>query len=105
MSINFGMNEEGFELGAEVELLTNMCDIEWLDSDTIACQHQAAGRVRPDSNREHSPQLFEARGIPLHKGMKHGLGVAVGMKAVSRFLQLRPNVKMIVDFAVEDNDG
>ncbi len=59
----------------------------------------------PDGDGEHAAQLLKAAGVPLQKRVQNGFGVAVRVEAVAQLLQLGPDFQVVVDFAVEDDDG
>src|SRR5689334_15017128 len=99
------MDEDGLQLGAEVKILAAVGNVERLDANTIARQHKPASGTRPDGDGKHAPQPLEAPSVPLEKRVQHGFGVAVAVELVPGFHQLRTQLQMVVNFAVEDDDG
>ena len=65
---NFWMDEEGFKLGAEVEVLTNARVVKGLDAHAIAGEDEAFLRLVPEGDGEHAAEALEAGGVPLEKG-------------------------------------
>ena len=104
-ALNFGMDEDGLQLGAEVEVVAAMCDVERLDADAVPGQNQPPVGVGPDGDGEHAAQPLEARGVPFQECVENGFSVAMGMKAMSGFFELGADLKMVVDLAVEDDGG
>src|SRR5271165_4946927 len=79
--------------------------IERLDSHAIARQNQPPVPLRPNREGEHAAKFGEAAEVPFEEGLQHGLGVARSRKFFSAGSQLFPQLCVIEDFAVENNDG
>jgi hypothetical protein len=78
---------------------------EGLDPEVVAREHHPRHRRTLVENREppHAVEAAEAIGPPLREGVEHHLGVARGVKGVSRRFQLRAQLAKVVDLAVVDD--
>jgi len=103
--IDLRMREDGFQLRAEVELAVAPMKIERLDSQAVARNDQALVAFRPDRQRKHSVEALKAIGVPLEKSLENYFGIAVGFEPVAARLQLRAQLAVVVDFAIEDQHG
>src|SRR5580698_2157876 len=99
------MNQDRFQLRAEVQVVTNARDIERFDPHAIASQHQPAVSLLPEGYREHPAQTRETFRVPLEERMEDSFGVAVGAAAMSALFQVPAQCQVIVDLAVEYDDG
>ncbi len=62
-------------------------------------------RLAPQRHREHPAQPREAVRVPLEERVQNRFGVAVGAEAMSALFQFAAQFQVIVDLAVEDDDG
>jgi hypothetical protein len=58
-------------------------DVERLDAQPVAGEHQPAGAVLDDGEGEHAEEVVDAVGAPLGVGLEHDLGVRRGEEAVA----------------------
>ena len=56
-------------------------------------------------NRKHASQPLETVGIPLKKCLKNGFRIAVGLKAAAERFEFAADLKVIIDFTVENDHG
>ena len=59
----------------------------------------------PQRNGEHAAQAGEAGGVPFEKAAQDGFGVGAGAKAMTARFEFGAQFFVIVNFAVEDDDG
>ena len=92
------------ELRREHEVLA-VAVVERLDPEAVAREHEPAPLRVPHRDREHAPQpLGEARPVLLVEVDEH-LGVGVRRaEAMAGRLELRPQLGVVVDLAVLDDD-
>ncbi len=57
----------------------------------------------PESESEHSPQVFHAVIAKFFVGMNDGLRVTIRSKVMPLFLEIFPEIAIIVDFPIEDD--
>src|SRR5947209_19276830 len=95
------MNEDRLELGAEEQVFTASRNVQRLDPDPVACQHQSTGGGSPKSHGEHAAHSLKGSPVPLQKRVQNGFSVAMRLKAVAQALKFAPNFQVIVDLAVE----
>ena len=99
------MDEDRLQFGTKEQIFSILRQVEGLDAHAIASQNQPPGGLAPQRDGEHAAHAGKAGRIPRQEGMEHGLGVAMGMKLVAESFQFRPQFQMVIDFAVEDDDG
>ena len=102
---NFGVDKERFEFGSEVKFAARPASVKGLDADTVAHKHEPALILDPKGSGKHSAQTAETTGVPLEKGAEEDFGVAVRDEAVTNRFEFAAKVTVIVDFAIEDEDG
>src|SRR5581483_6290106 len=96
---------QGAQLGSERELAAGVPVGERLDAVAVASEHEPPPLPVPDRDREHPAQpLREAVAVLLVEMQDH-LGVAVRSEAVTRALQLGPELAVVVYLAVLDDPG
>ncbi len=105
VTVEFGVQQDGLHLGAEVEVATAMRDVERLDAHAVADEHQAALRLGPEGGGEHAAQARERVGVPFEEGSQDGFGIAGRVETVAALDQLAAKLGVVVDLAVEDQDG
>ncbi len=104
-AIDLRMDEDGLQLRPEKYFLAAMRDVERLDAHAIARQHQPASGVCPERHRKHAAQSAETLRVPFEKRAQDRLGIAVRVKSMAQLLQLGAHFEVVVDLAVEDDDG
>jgi hypothetical protein len=82
-----------------------MAEVEGLDAHAIASEDEAVFRFAPEGKGEHPTEPFEGGGVPFEEGMEDSFGVAKGFKTVTTLTQLLAKFGVVIDFAVEDQDG
>ena len=99
-----GQRPQRLQLGGEREV-GPVAVVERLDPEAVAREHEPAPLRVPHRDREHAPQpLGEARPVLLVEVDEH-LGVGVRRaEAVAGRLELRPQLGVVVDLAVLDDD-
>src|SRR6266850_5020065 len=60
------------------------------------------GSLIPDCKRKHSAQMLRAVGAITIIGVDDRFGIAVGVEGMAEFLQLLPQLQIVVDLAIED---
>src|SRR5262249_3470905 len=75
--------EDGLQFGTKVEVVPLRVNIERLDAQAIARQHQALFRWNPYGQSEHAAQPRKTFNVPLPKREQHRFGVASGSEAVT----------------------
>ena len=104
-ALDFRMKEDCLQLGAEVDFVTALGDVERFDADAVARQHQTPRRLFPQRHGKHAAQARETLRIPLDESVENGFGIGTGVKAVTKLFELAAQFQVIVDFAVEDDGG
>ena len=77
--------------------------VERLDAEAIAREQQPPPRRVPDREREHAAEALDAVVAPLLVGVDDRFGVGARAVAVAGRFELRPDVGVVVDLAVEDD--
>ena len=103
--LDFGMLEDGLELGAEIEVAAAAAKVERLDAHAVAGEQQAFLGGLPEGQREHAAEALEAGGVPLQQAAEDHFGVATGVETMAQRFKLPAQLGVIVDFAVEDQHG
>jgi hypothetical protein len=75
--------------------------VQRLDADAVARQHQSLPAGIPKAEREHTVQPLHAIRTPLCIGFQDNFGIAARFEAVSFLLELLPELRVVVDGAVE----
>jgi hypothetical protein len=97
------MPQNGFQLGSKIQIASGMRDVQRLDADPIAGQHEASIALRPERHREHAAQSREARRIPLQEGLQDDFRIAMGPEPAAELLQFVSKLAVIVNFPVKNN--
>ena len=102
-----GVGQDGFELRAEDDRFVGKLGvIKGLDPESIPRQKDVAAHVVPDTEGEHAVQVQRQVAPPLLVAVHEHLGVrVVGEEAVARTLELGAKLAMVVDLAIEHDDG
>ena len=82
-TIEFGMQQDRFQLGTKVQISTVAPEVQRLNSQTIADQHQPSPRHTPECRGKHPAHLFECRHVPLKKRAQQRFGVATRLESVT----------------------
>ena len=88
----------------EAQTVLRVGEIERLDAEPVARQHDAAAVALPDREREHAVEALDTARAPGVIGLDDDLGVAFGEEAIALRFERAPQVAEIVDAAVE-HDG
>src|SRR5438874_12642665 len=65
--LNLRMLKQRLQLGAKINLLAGLVEIQRLDAHAVAREHQAFLRLRPQRDSEHPPKPRKALGVPLQE--------------------------------------
>ena len=104
LSMRQADNVECLQLRREPDSPGSGRDVERLDAEPVAGEEQRLlGRV-PDGEREHAAQPLHALRPVLFVEMQDDLGVALSGEHVSLRDQPTPELAVVVDLAVEDDD-
>src|SRR5262245_58594212 len=95
--------QKRFDFRREYERVGAGRVIERLYSQSISGTKQFRANAIPDREREHSLEPTDARLSPFDIRVQQHLGVSSRDEAVSSRLQLRSELLVIVDFAIEDD--
>ena len=95
--------EDGLDLGAEDQAVVADGPVERLDAEPVAREQQPPARGVPDGEREHAAEAVHAVVAPLLVRVDDRLGVAARVIAMARRFELRAQVRVVVDLAVEDD--
>ena len=93
--------DQGRQSGREPDHAGRFRQIERLDPQTVAPQHDPAAVALPDREGEHAVELLDEPRPPGVIGLQHHLGVAVGEELVALPFQFGAQFRVIVDAAVE----
>lgn len=99
------MNEDRLQFRAEENVGTVMRDVQRFDTQPVAAENQAAPRFRPHGKSKHAAQPGKAFQVPFEERMQDNLRVAAGLETVSAIFQFLAKFTVIVDLAVENDDG
>src|SRR6202044_936088 len=83
---------------------TLLGDVKRLNADAVACQNQTLLGVSPNGGSEHASQSLETIGIPFEKCLKNGFSVTVALKAAAERFEFAADLKVVIDFSVENDD-
>ena len=95
--------EDGFDLRAEHQTIADDRPVERLDPEPVARQQQSPPRPVPDRKREHAAEPLEGAISPLLVGVEDRFSVAARLVAVSGRLEESPDLRVVVDLAVEND--
>src|SRR5208282_1316810 len=98
------MNENALQLRRKEEVVAALGDVQRLDADAVAGEHQPLPGIAPDGSREHATQAFETSGVPLQKCLQDGFSITVSLKTVAQRLKLAADLEVVVNFAIEGDD-
>src|SRR5205085_526446 len=76
---------------------------QWFFADAVAGEKQLLSSFVPNRERKHPAQVFWTVCAELIVSVNDGFGVAVGVKGMAQFFQLRPQFEIVVDLAVEND--
>ncbi len=104
--IDQAAGENGLELGAEDESISDARIVQRLDAQPVPDQHQPAGVAIPQGDCKHAAQRVHAVDPPLLVQVEDHLDVGAGAKTMAPPLELGPQLRSVVDFPVaDDRDG
>jgi len=96
---------ERAQLGRELELAARVAVVERFDPVAIACEHETPCLRVPDCNCEHAAESTHVlRAVALVE-MEMDFGVAMRSERVALTLELTPQLRIVVDLAVLDDDA
>ena len=101
LRLNETTRENRLDLGAEDEPIVADGPVERLDPQSIAREQQPPAGGVPDGEREHAAEAVNTVVPPLLVRVDNRLGIAAGVITVSGGLELRAQVGVVVDLAVE----
>ena len=96
--------QERTDLRGHREAIGCFRPVERLDAERIASHEQLARGMIEDDEGEHADQARQDRGTPLGPPLEQNLGVAVRTESTAQRFKFGAQLKIIVDFPVE-NDG
>src|SRR5581483_885973 len=100
---NLGHSEKCLNLGSKHELLCVVIIIERFFTYSVSCKNQALCAAIPDRKCEHAVKSLEAVHSPFLVGVQNHFRITMRAKLVSLRFQLWPQVKEVVNFAIEDD--
>ena len=102
-----GIFEQRLQLRAEDHAAAGQFgEVERLDADPIARQHQPPRRRVPDGEGKHAAELLDAALAPLLVAVDDDLGVGAGAELVAMANEFGAHLREVVNLAVEDGpDG
>src|SRR6476661_6348853 len=80
-------------------------DVERLDADAIPGENEPPLRLGPEPNCEHPTKPRKYFYVPFEESLQDNLGVTPRSEPSSQSFQFLPQLRMIVDLAVENDDG
>src|SRR5712664_2276727 len=99
------MFEQGAEFRTKNQMAVHLRVKQRLLADAIARQKKRLGSLVPNCKREHAAQILWTVRSVLVIGVYDRFSVAVGVKLVAETLELRAQLAVVVNFAVENNPG
>jgi hypothetical protein len=99
--VDAAAGEQRGQGGGEAQAARVLCEIERLDAEPVAREHDAAAVALPDREREHAAEALDAARAPGMPGLENDFGVAAGEEAVAAGFQLPAQFAEIIDAAVE----
>ena len=100
-----GVGQQGLQLGGERQAALREPVEEGLLAGAVPREEDAAARTVDESEGEHAVEPGDAVGPPLPVRSQQHLGVACRPEGVPSRLQVRPDLAVVVDLAVEDDDS
>ena len=95
---------EGGEFGGEPECAGVVLVVERFDPERVPAAHQVPGVGVPDGHGVHAPQPGEGVGAFLGVEVQHHFEVAVGAQTPAARFEAGPQLEVVVDLAVADED-
>ena len=99
-----GMLENALDLGGEDELAVDNGVVEGLDAEEVARAEQLVLGAIPNGEGEHAAQLVEHVLAPCKVRHKQNLGVGVLLERPTFGFELRAQIAIVVNLAVENDD-
>src|ERR1044071_7051205 len=98
------MGKDAFQLRAEKKFTIVLRIIQRLDAHAVAGKNERPLRLHPNRDAKHSSQMSKAIASPAQKSVQNDFSIATGLKARAAGFKLQPQLMMIEDFAVKDDD-
>ena len=95
--------QQGGQRGGEAQPPGSVGQVQRLDAEAVAREHEPAAVALGDGEGEHALEALHAALAPVAVALQHDLGVAVGEEAQARGLELGAQLAVVVDAAVEDD--
>ena len=95
------IGEERFELGAEYQPIAQRRVVERLDAEPVTDEHEGLSRLVPQRDGEHPPEVMDEVRTVLLVEMNDRFRIGIGGETVPASLQIRSELPIIVDLAVE----
>ncbi len=100
---DLGVEENGLQLGAEVEVAAAVEEVEGLDAHAVAGEDEALSLGVPEGDGEHAAETREDFDVPLEEAAEDDLGVAERVEAMAAGFEFGAEFGMVVDLAVIDD--
>ena len=105
VALQAAVQHQRLQLGAEDQpTVVKHGVMHGLDAQAVASHEELLARAVPQRKREHAAQPCHAVRAPGPPGVDDDLGVALGAEGQAQALQLRHQLAVVVDLAVEDDD-
>jgi hypothetical protein len=95
--------EQGGQRRGEPDPAGDLGDVERLDAQPVAGEHETSGPALVQREREHPVEVVDAPCTPPVVGLEDHLRVRVRTEPVTDRLELRPQLPVVVDAPVEDD--
>jgi len=102
---DFGVGEDGFEFGAEVEFALVAAEVEGFDAHAVAGEDEALAGGGVEGDPEHAAEAGEDAGVPGEEALEDDFGIGVGVEVVAEGGEFGAEFAVVIDLAVEDDDG
>src|SRR5215216_5473075 len=96
------MGQQNFRLRSEEQRVVEHAPVKRLLSEAITRDQQTASAAVPQSEGEHAVQFADHSVAVLFVQVRQDLGVGSAAKCMSTFFELRTQLAIVVDLAVED---
>ena len=103
LSIDVGVRQNGFQLTPKQQFFIVAIDEQRLLSQMITRQQQLLLSLIPDGKREHTAQLSHQVSPVIFVKVDQNLGVRIGPELMSARFQLLTELRVVIDFPVEDD--
>src|SRR4051794_39943051 len=96
------MSQQNFRLRSEEQRVVEYAPVKGLLSEEIARDQQTASAAIPQSEGKHAVELADHSVAVFFIQVRQDFGVGSAAKCVSTFFELRAQLAVVVDLAVED---